>query len=235
VTAENTVVPVRTGGSFCRVVDKYAPGLFLEVLAFWFVLRRLLPGRLILILGRLLVLMMVVGALGTLDRHLYVWAASFAGAAVLAWMLLRRWRGLPPGGDRRARVPILLAWRGKSPAEVASLCERRIGLLVDAAAPARVAGDPRTRCVLALAGDGLWVLEDQCRLRRPRVGRVLACWDRATLVSHVEHSRRGQRFEFSWPRQGALIRGEMPSGDPADLFAGYLAADELRPVAAATG
>src|SRR5205085_10901655 len=121
------------------------------------------------------------------------------------WMRLCRWRrrGVRP----RFRVPGFLAWRSRSPTEVASLCERRIGLLVDAAAPATVAGDAPAHCVLALAGDGLWVLEDESRLRHPRVGRVLASWDRATLVSNVEHSRRGETFEFSWPRHGPLVRG----------------------------
>jgi hypothetical protein len=207
------------------MADRYAPALFLEVLAFWFVLRWLLFGRLVVFFGRLLVLMMVVGALGTLGEDHYVWAACFAGAALLGWLLLRRWRRR--GVRSRFRAPAFLAWRGRSPTEVASLCERRIGLLVDAAAPATVAGDPSTLCVLALAGDGLWVLEDQSRVRRPRVGRVLASWDRATLVSHVEHSRRGDRFEFSWPRQGALVRGVMPSGEAADLLAGHLIADKL--------
>jgi excisionase family DNA binding protein len=56
---------------------------------------------------------------------------------------------------------------------------------------------------------------------------VLASWDRTTLVSHVEHSRRGERFELSWPRQGALVRGVMPSGEAADLLAGHLVADQL--------
>jgi hypothetical protein len=72
------------------------------------------------------------------------------------------------------------------------------------------------------------VLEDESSLSRARIGRVLACGDRASLVSHIEHSRRRERFEFSWPQRGALVRGVMPSGDAADLFAGYLAVDELR-------
>jgi hypothetical protein len=207
------------------MADRYAPAVFLEVLTFWFVLRWLLVGRLVLLFGRLLGLMMVVGAIGTLGEHHYVWAACFGAAGVLSWLLLRRWRrrGLPRG----FRVPAFLAWRHRSPAEVASLCERRIGLLVDAAAPATVAGDASPHCVLALAGDGVWVLEDQSRLRHPQVGRVLACWDRSTLVSHIEHSRRGERFEFSWPRQGALVRGVMPAGEAADLLAGHLVADRL--------
>jgi len=55
----------------------------------------------------------------------------------------------------------------------------------------------------------------------------LACWDRSTLVSHIEHSRRGESFEFSWPRHGGLVRGVMPSGEAADLLAGHLVADQL--------
>jgi hypothetical protein len=207
------------------MADRYAPAVFLEVLTFWFVLRWLLVGHLILVFGRLLVLMMVVGAIRTLGEHHYVWAACFAAAGLLSWLLLRRWRR--PRLRSRLRVPALVAWRGRSPAEVANLCERRIGLLVDAAAPATVAGDHPARCVLALAGDGVWVLEDQSRLRHPQVGRVLASWDRSTLVSHVEHSRGGERFEFSWPRQGALVRGVMPSGEAVDLLAGHLVADKL--------
>jgi hypothetical protein len=209
------------------MADRYAPAVFLEVLAFWFVLRWLLVGRLVLLLGRLLVLMTVVGTIGTLRERHYVWATCFAGAALLSWLLLR---GSRHRGVRAAfRLPAFLAWRSRAPTEVASLCERRIGLLVDAAAPAKLAGDPPAQCVLALAGDGLWVLEDQSRLRHPQVGRVLASWDRITLVSHVEHSRRGERFEFSWPRDGALVRGVMPSGEAADLLAGHLVADQFAP------
>jgi hypothetical protein len=207
--------------------DRYAPAVFLEVLTFWFVLRWLLVGRLVLFFGRLLVLMMVVGAIGTLGEHDYVWAACFAAAGLLSWLLLRRWRRA--GARSTFRRPSFLAWRSRSPTEVASLCERRLGLLVDAAAPATVAGDAPTRCVLALAGDGLWLLEDESRFRHPQVGRVIASWDRTTLVSHVEHSRRGETFEFSWPRHGALVRGIMPSGQPADLLAGHLVADKLEP------
>jgi len=81
--------------------------------------------------------------------------------------------------------------------------------------------------VLALAGDGIWVLEDESRTRHVQIGRVAAGWDRAGAVAHVEHSRRGERFELSWPRHGALVRGVMPAGPTADLFAGHLVADEL--------
>jgi hypothetical protein len=206
---------------------KYAPALFLEVLVLWFVLRWLLLGRLILLLGRLLVLMMIVGVLGTIGDHDDVWATCFAGAGLLAWMLLRRWRRRPVLGGYRASVPALLAWRGRSATEVASLCERRLGLPVDAAAPATFGGHLRSRCVLALAGDGVWILEDESSLSRARIGRVLACWDRASMVSHIEHSGRCERFEFSWPRHGALVRGAMPSGAAAEHVAGHLAADEL--------
>jgi len=207
------------------MADRYAPAVFLEVLTFWFVLRWLLVGRLVLFFGRLLVLMLVVGAIGTLGEHHYLWAACFAAAGLLSWLLLRRWRrrGVRPTFGR----PAFLAWRSRTPTEIASLCERRLGLLVDAAAPATVTGGAPAHCVLALADDGLWVLEDQSRFRHPRVGRVLASWDRTTLVSHVEHSRRGERFEFSWPRERALVRGVIPSGEAADLLAGHLVADQL--------
>jgi hypothetical protein len=86
------------------------------------------------------------------------------------------------------------------------------------------AGQP---AVLALAGDGVWVLEDESKLTRPGVGRVLGCWARQGLVAHVEQLRRGNLLELSWPARGALLRGVMPSGDTADLFAGYLVADEF--------
>jgi len=209
------------------MADGYAPALFLEVLAFWFVLRWLLVARLVLFFGRLLVLMMVVGVVGTLGEHRLVWTACFAGSALLAWILLRRWRGQPTRTPIQVRRPILLAWRGKTADEVATLCERRIGLKVDAAAPVTVQATPPAHCVLALAGDGVWVLEDESRLRRPGVGRIVACWDRSGLVVHVEHSRRGECFELSWPRRGALVRGVMPHGAPANQLAGQLVADEL--------
>ena len=89
-------------------------------------------------MGRLLIVMMIVGALRTLDEHDYVWAASFLGAALLAWLLLRRWRGPPTIGQSRLRLPRRLAWHDKSADEITTLCERRIGLQVDAAAPATI-------------------------------------------------------------------------------------------------
>ena len=209
------------------MADGYAPALFLEVLAFWFILRWLLTARLVMVFGRVLVLMMVVGALGTIDERRFVWMACFAGSALLAWLLLGRWRGRVVGNRRRPRVPTSLVWRGKSAEEVAALCERRIGLKVDAAAPATLTAAPLVHCVLALAGDGLWVLEDESRVGRADIGRIVACWDRNSVVAHIEHSRRGQCFELSWPRSGALVRGVMPLVGPADQLAGYLVADEL--------
>lgn len=209
------------------MADGYAPSLFLEVLAFWFILRWLLLPRLVLFLGRALILMLVVGLLGTLDEHRFVWAACFAGSAVLAWLLLRRWRRSPTLRRPTFPHPNSLAWRGRSTDEMAILCEQRIGLRVDAAAPATLAAPAREHCMLALADDGVWVLEDESRLGHPRLGRVTACWDRTGLVAHVEHSRRGERFELSWPRAGALVRGVMPTGSPADQLAGQFVADEL--------
>ena len=208
------------------MADGYAPALFLEVLAFWFVLRWLLVARLIRFFGRLLVLMMTVGALSALDDHEWMWAASFAGSALLAWLLLRRWRGRAYRGLRSGHR-LLTHGRPSSADELAALCERRIGIHVDAAAPATVDADPPRRCVLALAGDGVWVLEDESRFRRPEIGRVLACWDRKGLVAHVEHSHRGERFELSWPRHGALVRVLARPGPSADLLAGHLVADEI--------
>ena len=171
--------------------------------------------------------MMIVGALGTIDQHEYVWALCFAGSALLALFLLRRWRRAPYRGRRKVAQLPRRAWNNVSPGELAALCERRIGLTVDAAAPATIAADSSSPCLLALAGDGVWVLEDESRFRRREVGRVLACWDRTGLVAHVQHSRRGERLELSWPRQGALVRGKMPCGPAADLVAGHLTADEL--------
>jgi len=209
------------------MADGYAPALFLEVLAFWFILRRLLVASLVLFFGRILVLMMVVGVFGTLDEHRFVWAACFAGSVLLAWALLRRWQRRPPVKLLRFRFSLPLAWRGRSAVEVATLCERRIGTKVDAAAPAVVRAEPPVHCVLALAGDGVWVLEDESRLRHPRIGRALACWDRRGVVAHIEHSRRGERFGLSWPRRGALVRGVMPTGAAAAQVIGQLVSDEL--------
>jgi len=207
------------------MADTYAPALLLEVFAFWFVLRWLLIGRAILFVGRALVLMMVVGVLGTLDEHRYIWAGCFAGSAVLAWALLRRWRGSRRETlSHRLRPRVSRAWQQVTPAELAALCERRVGLRVDAAVPAAIASD---QVVLALAGDGVWVLQDESKLTRPGVGRVVGCWARQGLVAHVEHLRRGDQLELSWPARGALLRGVMPSGDTADLFAGHLVADEF--------
>lgn len=209
------------------MADRYAPAVFLDVLVFWFVLRWFLPWRLILRLGRGLVLLMVVGAIAMAGEGRILWSICFAGSAALAWALLRRWHGRPvlqpfTGGASRK-----IAWRGKSAGHLAALCERRIGELVQAAAPATVAGTPPSHCVLALAANGLWVLEDESRWLQPRVGRVLACWDRAGLVPHIEHTRRAERFELSWPRHGALVRGAMAPGEATDRVVGYLVADEL--------
>ena len=207
------------------MADRYAPALLLEVLAFWFVLRWLLIGRAILFVGRALVLMMVVGVLGTLDEHRYIWAGCFAGSAVLAWVLLHRWRGTPRRVlGRGLRPRFSRAWRHMTPGELATLCERRVGLQVDAAVPAAIAAD---RVVLALAGNGVWVLEDESHAKQPRVGRVLVCWARQGLVAHVERVRRRDLLELSWPERRALVRGVIPSGPTAELFAGHLVADEF--------
>jgi hypothetical protein len=199
------------------MADGYAPALFLEVLAFWLILRCLLIARLVLFLGRAVVLLMVLGLLETLDGLRLVWAACFAGSAALLPVLRRP----------SFRQPGALAWRSKSADEVAALCERLIGVQVDAATPAVLFARAPERCVLALAGDGVRVLEDESRMGRPRIGRVTACWDRASLVAHVEHSRRRARFEPSWPRQGALVRGVMRSGTASERFVGHLVADEF--------
>jgi hypothetical protein len=170
---------------------------------------------------------MLVGLVATLDAQRFIWAACFAGSALLAWLLLRRWREGP--GIRRVawQLPTFFAWRGRSADDVATLCEGRIGLKVDAAAPATLRTQQPVTCALALAGEGVWVLEDESRVHHPRIGRVLACWDRSSLVANVEHPRRGERLEFSWPRQGALVRGRMPRGSQANGFLGCLLADEL--------
>jgi hypothetical protein len=77
------MVHARRGGSFLSMRDRYAPALFLEVLAFWFILRRLLTARLVLFFGRVLILLMLVGVLGTLDERRFVWVACFAGSTLL--------------------------------------------------------------------------------------------------------------------------------------------------------
>lgn len=99
--------------------------------------------------------MMAVGALSTLDDHEWVWGACFAGSALLAWLLLRRWRGRRANRRFPVRAPIARPWKTLGPDEVAALCKRRIGVHVDAAAPAIVDADASKRCVLALAGDGV--------------------------------------------------------------------------------
>ena len=207
--------------------SRFAPALLLDVLVFWLMLRWLLPRPAVMVAGRLLVVVMIVGLLTSWRRGGFVTACCFAASAALAgWLELRfeRARRRPFSLPRALR---LRAWRDTTPAEVAALCERRIGLQVDAACPARITADPPTRCVVALAGDGFWVLEDGSRLTRAQVGRVLACWARRGLVTHLEHSRRGDRLELSWPEHGVLVSAVMPSGPAADLLAGHLVADEL--------
>jgi hypothetical protein len=113
------------------------------------------------------------------------------------------------------------------PIELAVLCERRVGMHVDAAVPATILSGPEPHCVLALAGEGLWTLADESRLVRPNVGCVIACWARRGLVAHVEHARRWERLELSWPTHGALVRGVTASGATADVFVGQLIAGEV--------
>jgi hypothetical protein len=79
------------------MADRYAPSLFLEVLAFWFILRWLLSGRVIAFIGRALVVLMVIGVFSSLGMHRHVWAAFFAGSALLSWVLLHRCRRSRPG------------------------------------------------------------------------------------------------------------------------------------------
>src|SRR5436305_11421349 len=203
--------------------DRYAPALLLDVFVFWFVLRWLLPGGLLLLFGRLRILMMVGGTLGAFAQHHYVWAAFFAAAAWLSWLLLHRWR--TSARVRRAhtrRLPTRLLWRRVTPSAIATLCERRIGTSVDAAAPAMLSGSPSARVVLALADDAVWVLGDDSSPARPRVGGVLACWARQGLVSHTQRSHRVQRLELSWPANGALVRGHIWVRPLADVFAGHV-------------
>jgi hypothetical protein len=209
------------------MAGRFAPALFLDVLAFWFIVRWFLFARVVLLMGWLLLLMMIVGVFATLDQHEYMWAACCAGSAWLAWALLRRGKRRQVVGARLSRVRRRPLWHAGTAGELAALCERRIGQQVDAVALATVSGEP-SRYVLALAGSEVWVLEDESRIRRPAIGRVVASWDRAGLVAHIEHCRRGERFEFSWPRHNVLIRGVMASGPPADLLIGHLVADELR-------
>jgi hypothetical protein len=204
--------------------DRYAPALLLDVLAFWFVLRWVLSAAMLLLFARVLLAMLAVGLLVSLGQHHYVWAVSFAAAAALAWTLMRWQRARPPAQPRRPHLSPGQAWRRITPDAIDVLCERRIGDRVDAAAPVTISDQP---CVLALAGHALWVLEDSSSSRHPDVGRVLARWSRDELVSHVEPSGRGQLLELSWPSHGALVRGLMPAGAPADAFAGQLVADEF--------
>jgi hypothetical protein len=206
--------------------DRYAPALLLDVFAFWFLLRWVLPVAIVLLFARVLLALMAVGTLGALGEHHYVWTAFFAASAVLSWLLLRRWRGVGPRiKPMRLVAHARRAWRRATPDAVAVLCERRIGERVDAAVPATL--PPSDHCLLALAGNALWVLEDRSRWSHPEVGRVLATWARDELVSHVERKRAAQRLELSWPRHGALVRAELPTGPLADAFAGQLLADEL--------
>ena len=208
--------------------NRYAPALLLDVFALWFVLRWLLPAALLLLFGRLLNLMMVVGTLGTLAQHHYVWATFSAAAAWLSWAPLRRWRtSRPLISAHTPRLATRLSWRRVTPSAIATLCEQRIGSRVDAAAPATLSGSPSASVVLALADDALWVLDDDSSPTRPRVGRVVARWARRGLVSHSQPSHRGQTLELSWPRNGALVRGRIPAGRVGDAFAGHLVADEF--------
>jgi hypothetical protein len=206
--------------------DRYAPALLLDVFAFWFVLRWVLPAAIVLLFARVLVALMAVGTLGALGEHHYVWTAFFAASAVLSWLLLRRWRGAGPRIKPMRLAPhARRAWRRVTPDAVAVLCERRIGERVDAAVPATL--PPSDHCVLALAGSALWVLEDSSGQSHPEVGRVLAAWARDELVSHLVPTRRGQQLELSWPRHNALVLAALPTGPLADAFAGQLLADEL--------
>jgi hypothetical protein len=64
--------------------DRYAAALLLDVLAFWFVLRWLPTARMTLLVGRLLIVGMAVGALGAVADHHYVWAVCFAASCALS-------------------------------------------------------------------------------------------------------------------------------------------------------
>lgn len=206
--------------------SRFAPALVLEVLAFWFILRRVLSTAAVTLVGRALIVVMLVGVLASVGDGDYVASFFFAASGALAWALLRRsqQRGRRSPGRRLRKRGV---WRRVAPPELAIICERRIGVQVEAAVPATIATDPPASCVIALAGDGIWVLEDESDLRRAQVGRVLACWGREGLVAHVEHHRRGERLELSWPARRAFVRAVVPSGPAGELFSGHLLADEL--------
>jgi hypothetical protein len=209
------------------VPDRYAPALPLYLLALWFVARWVLPRVALFLLGRALICAMSLGVLATLADHRYAWAGWLSASAALAWLLLRR--SSEPGNpaERRWRGrPASLAWRRSSPEDVITLCERRIGLRVDAAVPATIAANPQ-HCILALAGDGVWVLEDESRMAHPQVGRVLTCWSRRDLVAHLEPSGGERLLELSWPAHAALVRGVVAPPSIADAFACQLLADEF--------
>jgi type VI protein secretion system component VasK len=87
------------------MADGYAPSLFLQVLAFWFILGWLLVARLVLFFGRILSVLMLAG-LGTLDERRFLWAACFAGSALLAWLCLRRWRARSRAHHTRQTRPL---------------------------------------------------------------------------------------------------------------------------------
>jgi hypothetical protein len=192
------------------------------------VLRWLLTARAILLVGCLLVAMMVAGALEALAQHDYVWAAFCVGSAALGWALLRRWRH--PSARRRSRwphSPSSRARRSVDPIGLAVLCERRVGMRVDAAVPATILSGPEPHCVLALAGERLWILADESRLVRPNVGCVIACWARRGLVAHVEHARRWERLELSCPSTAPWSAASRRRAQTADVFVGQLIAGEV--------
>jgi hypothetical protein len=207
---------------------KCAPGLFLDVHAFWFVLRWLLRGR-----G-------CFSVRAPAHPHRAHQNARHTGRASLRVVGVLRRRGLalmvtpsplahPRTGQRDAYLPT-----GRPPRvaprysvlhrDALRAAHRRPRLR---RGPDHALGVTVYSVVLALADDAVWVPRDDSSTTCPPVGRMMACWARRGLVSHAEPSRRGQKLELSWPQTGALARGVIGGRPHGDVFAAHLLADEL--------
>jgi hypothetical protein len=122
-------------------------------------------------------------------------------------------------------------------AQLAVLCERRIGHPVIAAARMRVEtaeGKRQTR-VLAIAVNQLWWLELSAWPRRS-VGRVLGWRPLDGMAAHTELQRGGgYAIELSWPTQCELYTGRLLGGEQADELVGQLTADAFARAAGGSG
>jgi len=134
-----------------------------------------------------------------------------------------------------AQRAALRARRALAPEELAVLAERRLGEPVLAATVFTEHRGPRglvrprppAAFVLALTDTHLTWIARRPGVLGPRVGAVIARYERSEIVVHTRRRRFSTLLEVSAPAAAALHAGRVPHTADAERLLGLLAADEL--------